>query len=73
MRAHSTNRHCQEIALVCGTCEPCQFPGPTTIGIEMKRLFAALLPLTLASPAFAWNDHSHMVVARLAWNKLTDA
>ena len=35
--------------------------------------FAAGMVLLSACPAFAWNDHGHMVAARLAWNKLTEA
>jgi hypothetical protein len=36
---------------------------------SMRHLFAFLA--TLPTPAPAWNEHGHMVVARLAWNQLT--
>jgi hypothetical protein len=40
----------------------------------MKHSVLALVALcALASTAGAWNDKGHMVVARLAWRKLTDA
>jgi hypothetical protein len=40
--------------------------------VSMQRTLALFLVFALASPAFAWNDKGHMVVARLAWTKLTD-
>src|SRR5947208_17031169 len=39
----------------------------------MKRLIPVLLLLAFAHPAAAWSDKGHMVVARLAWKKLSDA
>ena len=37
----------------------------------IASVFAFLLVLFLCSPAPAWNDHGHLVVARVAWNRLT--
>lgn len=36
----------------------------------MCRFVALVILLTACGPAFCWNDHGHMVIARLAWNKL---
>jgi hypothetical protein len=41
----------------------------------MKKPFAILVMAmltTLPAPALAWNEHGHMVVARLAWRQLTE-
>ncbi len=38
----------------------------------MRKLLPLLLLLTVTVPASAWNDKGHMVVARLAWKKLSD-
>jgi hypothetical protein len=38
----------------------------------MKKFVSLLLVLVCAAPASAWNDRGHMVVARLAWRKLTE-
>jgi hypothetical protein len=40
-------------------------------GPHMKKLIAGLLLVVLPVPALAWNEHGHMVVARLAWNQLS--
>ena len=37
----------------------------------MRKILAALAVLILASPAYSWNDHGHMVAARIAWDKCT--
>jgi hypothetical protein len=37
----------------------------------MKKLLAAVILFALPIPAFAWNEHGHMVAARLAWNQLS--
>ena len=40
----------------------------------MKKLILSLVTLLfLSSPALAWNDKGHMVVAKLAWDRLTPA
>lgn len=39
----------------------------------MKHAFVLVVTLLVSHPALAWNDKGHMVVARLAWNKLTEA
>ena len=40
----------------------------------MKKLILSLVTLLfLSSPAMAWNDKGHMVVAKLAWDRLTPA
>jgi hypothetical protein len=36
----------------------------------MKKLVAVLALALLPAPALAWNEHGHMVVARLAWGQL---
>ena len=37
----------------------------------MKNCFLSFVALLfLFSPALAWNDKGHMVVAKLAWDKL---
>ncbi len=38
----------------------------------MKKLLALTLLFAVSTPAFAWFDKGHMVVARLAWKKLPD-
>ena len=38
----------------------------------MQKLLAAIVLVGAAQPAFAWNEHGHMVVARLAWRQLSD-
>jgi hypothetical protein len=38
----------------------------------MKKLLAVVTVLALAGPAYTWNEHGHMVVARLGWNQLND-
>jgi S1/P1 Nuclease len=38
----------------------------------MRKFLALALLIILATPAFAWNEKGHMVVARLAWRQLTD-
>ncbi len=41
--------------------------------IRIVRLFCALLLAGMASsPALAWNDKGHMVIARLAWKELNE-
>src|ERR1700722_6745013 len=37
----------------------------------MKKVLALFLLFCLGSPVFAWNDTGHMVVARIAWLKMT--
>jgi S1/P1 Nuclease len=37
----------------------------------MRQAFTLIFLLSWAAPAPAWNDHGHMVVARLAWLQLT--
>jgi hypothetical protein len=37
----------------------------------MRKLIAMTLTIAMPAPALAWNDMCHMVIARLAWNKLT--
>jgi S1/P1 Nuclease len=37
----------------------------------MKRLVAFLVFVVVPAPCLAWNEHGHMVVARLAWNQLS--
>lgn len=37
----------------------------------MKRLVTLVLLIALPAPALAWNEKGHMVVARLAWHKLS--
>src|SRR5271169_467286 len=37
----------------------------------MKKLVAVLALALLPAPVLAWNEHGHMVVARLAWNQLS--
>jgi hypothetical protein len=39
--------------------------------IAVKNLLPLVLVLLLCSSALAWNDKGHMVVAKLAWDKLT--
>jgi hypothetical protein len=36
----------------------------------MKKLLTVLALALLPTPVLAWNEHGHMVVARLAWNQL---
>lgn len=36
----------------------------------MRRLLVLLVAFLLTSPAFAWNEKGHMVLARLAWKEL---
>ena len=36
------------------------------------RSVALIVALLMSGPTFAWNDKGHMVVARLAWNQLTE-
>jgi hypothetical protein len=38
----------------------------------MQKLVAILAFALLPAPAFAWNEHGHMVVARFAWRQLND-
>jgi len=38
----------------------------------MRKVIALVFLVVIATPAFAWNDKGHMVVARLAWRQLTD-
>jgi S1/P1 Nuclease len=38
----------------------------------MPRILTLVLAVGLASPAFAWNEKGHSVVARLAWRQLTE-
>ena len=46
-------------------------PRPRKIA-TMNKLLAIVIVLALAGPAYTWNEHGHMVVARLAWNQLND-
>jgi hypothetical protein len=41
--------------------------------MNMKRLLALALVFALSAPAFGWNETGHMVTARLAWRRLTEA
>ncbi len=38
----------------------------------MKLLLKIILPILIAFNSFAWNDHAHMVVAAVAWDRLED-
>jgi hypothetical protein len=38
----------------------------------MKIVIALISLATLPAPALAWNEHAHLVVARPAWQQLTD-
>jgi hypothetical protein len=38
----------------------------------MKKLLAVAMTFLLCGQAFAWNEHGHMVVARLAWRQLAE-
>ena len=39
----------------------------------MRFAISVLLFFTLTLPAAAWNDKGHMIIARLAWNQLSEA
>src|SRR5205085_2765596 len=43
-----------------------------TSEIRMRMILALALLVLLGSPALAWNEKGHMVVARLAWRQLTE-
>jgi hypothetical protein len=39
--------------------------------MRLKQVIVALIGLSLSGPAFAWNDFGHMLVAAVAYKKLT--
>ena len=38
----------------------------------MNLLLKVILPLLITFNAFAWNDHAHMTIAAIAWDRLND-